>query len=138
MFSYFRVNTTDFNQDTPLHASLLYHNTENTKILLQHGADLTMTNAIGRRPIHNANDSESLDLLIDHGADINAKDTNGKYISSQMVITRNELTNCTFCLICHFNLGNTSLHYAVLAKDMDRVKTLVTRNCDINIANSSG
>ena len=99
MFSYFRVNTTDFNQDTPLHASLLYHNTENTKILLQHGADLTMTNAIGRRPIHNANDSESLDLLIDHGADINAQDTNGKYIFSQMVITKNGITNCTFCLI---------------------------------------
>ena len=26
--------------DTPIHASLLYHNTENTRILLDHGADL--------------------------------------------------------------------------------------------------
>ena len=38
-----------------------------------------MTNAVGRKPIHNANDQESLELLIDHGADINAKDTSGKY-----------------------------------------------------------
>ena len=126
---FFRVNTTDFNQDTPLHASLLYHNTENTKVLLQHGADLTMTNAIGRRPIHNANDSESLDLLIDHGADINAKDTNGKDLRKKQNV---------LALIRHLISGNTALHYAVLAKDMDRVKTLITRNCDINIANSSG
>ena len=77
--NFFRVNTTDFNQDTPLHASLLYHNEENTRLLLQYGADLNMTNAVGRKPIHNANDQESLELLIDHGADINAKDTSGKY-----------------------------------------------------------
>jgi len=105
-----KVNTTDFNQDTPLHASLLYHNEENTRLLLQYGADLNMTNAVGRKPIHNANDQESLELLIDHGADINAKDTS----------------------------GNTALHYAVIAKDIDRVKLLVTRNCDINTANGSG
>ena len=75
----FRVNTTDFNLDTPLHASLLYHNTENTKLLLEHGADLDLSNAKGRKPIHNANDLESLELLLDHGAAINAKDGNGKF-----------------------------------------------------------
>jgi len=104
------VNTKDFNQDTPIHASLLYHNTENTRILVDHGADLSIKNGIGRTPLHNANDSESLEILLNAGADINAKDQN----------------------------GNTVLHYAVLAKDVDRVKLLVTRKCDINAANNSG
>ena len=77
-FHFCRVDTTDFNQDTPLHASLLYHNTENTKLLLEHGANLELTNTKGRKPIHNANDAESLELLLDHGAAINAQDANGK------------------------------------------------------------
>ena len=34
--------------------------------------------------------------------------------------------------------GNTPLHYAVLAKDVERVKLLVSRKCDINAANNSG
>merc|ERR1711988_162252 len=58
------VNTKDFNQDTPIHASLLYHNTENTRILVDHGADLSIKNGIGRTPLHNANDSESLEILL--------------------------------------------------------------------------
>ena len=76
----FRVNTTDFNQDTPLHASLLYHNTENTKLLLEHGANLDLTNTLGRKAIHNANDVESLELLLDHGASLDAKDAVGRDI----------------------------------------------------------
>ncbi len=35
-------------------------------------------------------------------------------------------------------LGNTPLHYAVMAKDTDRVKLLVDRKCDIKAANNSG
>ena len=71
------MDTTDFNLDTPLHASLLYHNTENTKLLLEHKANCDLANAKGRKPIHNANDAESLELLVDHGAAINARDGNG-------------------------------------------------------------
>lgn len=73
-----RVDTTDFNLDTPLHASLLYHNTDNTKLLLEHGANLELANAKGRKPIHNANDTESLELLLNHGALVDAKDGNGR------------------------------------------------------------
>ena len=35
-------------------------------------------------------------------------------------------------------LGNTPLHYAVLAKDVERVKLLISRKCDINASNNSG
>ena len=78
MLYFFRVDTTDFNLDTPIHASLLYHNAENTELLLEYKANLDLSNAKGRKPIHNANDTESLELLLDHGAAINARDGNGK------------------------------------------------------------
>ena len=73
-----RVDTTDQNLDTPIHASLLYHNSENTKLLCEYKANLELPNSKGRKPIHNANDTESLELLLDHGADIDARDGNGK------------------------------------------------------------
>ena len=73
--------------DAPIHASLLYHNSENTKLLLEYKANLELTNSKGRKPIHNANDTESLELLLDHGADIDAKDGNGKmFIFNHQVI----------------------------------------------------
>ena len=76
------MDTADFNRDAPIHASLLYHNSENTKLLLEYKADLELSNGKGRKPIHNANDTESLELLLDHGADIDARDGNGKIFIS--------------------------------------------------------
>ena len=76
------MDTTDTNGDTPIHASLLYHNFENTKLLLEYNADLELTNDKARKPIHFANDTESLELLLDHGADIDARDGNGKIFIS--------------------------------------------------------
>ena len=75
------MDTADFNRDAPIHASLLYHNSENTKLLLEYKADLELSNGKGRKPIHNANDTESLELLLDHGADINARDKIGKNLT---------------------------------------------------------
>ena len=72
------MDTTDSNGDAPIHASLLYHNFENTKLLLEYNANLELKNNKGRKPIHNANDTESLEILLDHGADINARDKIGK------------------------------------------------------------
>jgi len=105
-----KVDTTDTNMDAPIHASLLYHNSENTKLLLEYKANLELTNSKGRKPIHNANDAESLELLLDHGADIDAKDGN----------------------------GNSPLHYAIMAKDVDRIKLLLSRHCDVTAANDAG
>ena len=76
------MDTTDTNGDAPIHASLLYHNFENTKLLLEYNADLELTNDKARKPIHFANDTESLELLLDHGADIDARDGNGKIFIS--------------------------------------------------------
>ena len=35
-------------------------------------------------------------------------------------------------------LGNSPLHYAVMAKDVDRIKILLSRQCDISAANNAG
>jgi len=105
-----KVDTADFNMDAPIHASLLYHNSENTKLLLEYKADLELSNGKGRKPIHNANDTESLEILLDHGADINARD----------------------------KIGNSPLHYAIIAKDVDRIKLLLSRHCDVTAANDAG
>ena len=80
------VNTQDIHGDSPLHSSLLYHNTDNIGLLLKYSADVDSTNASGRKPIHIANDGESLELLLDYGASVNSQD----------------------------RIGNTPLHYAVV------------------------
>ena len=51
-----------------------YFSAENIQLLLSNGADVELTNTIGRKPIHVANDEESLRLLLEHGADANAVD----------------------------------------------------------------
>ena len=97
------MDTTDFNLDTPLHASLLYHNTENTKLLLEHKANCDLANAKGRKPIHNANDAESLELLVDHGAAIDARDGNGKiFLWINRLCSLQHLIKFTTKLTCFF------------------------------------
>ena len=83
------VNTQDIHGDSPLHSSLLYHNTDNIGLLLKYSADVDSTNASGRKPIHIANDGESLELLLDYGASVNSQD----------------------------RIGNTPLHYAVVGNN---------------------
>jgi len=104
------VNTKDLNGDTPLHSALLYHNTDNIRILLEGGADTELVNNIGRRPIHIASDSESLQLLLDHGARVDAQD----------------------------RVGNAAIHFAVLSKDRDRVDVLLKAGCDVMVRNRAG
>ena len=41
---------------------------------------MELTNTMGRKPIHNANDMESLELLLDHGAKMDAKDAIGNVV----------------------------------------------------------
>ena len=88
------VNTQDIHGDSPLHSSLLYHNTDNIELLLKYSANVEATNASGRKPIHIANDAESLDLLLRYGASVNSQD----------------------------RIGNTPLHYAVVGKHVGGIR----------------
>uniref|UniRef100_A0A0K2UNZ5 Uncharacterized protein n=1 Tax=Lepeophtheirus salmonis TaxID=72036 RepID=A0A0K2UNZ5_LEPSM len=106
-----KVNTQDAHGDSPLHSTLLYHNADNAKLLLQNGADLNLVNALGRYPIHVADDPESLSLIINHDpSEVDRQDRN----------------------------GNTPLHFAVVSKDKERVSLLISHSANVNIQNSSG
>ena len=105
------VNTQDKHGDSPLHSALLYHNTDNIALLLEHNADLSLINAGGRMPIHVASEVDALKLLIGKGADPNVQDL----------------------------VGNSPLHYAVADKDKERAKFLVQlESINVNLANEAG
>ena len=66
----------------------LFFSAENIGLLLSHGADLEVTNGSGRKPIHVANDEESLRLLLEHGANANAVDQVYRAVLFKDIVTR--------------------------------------------------
>ncbi|QQP55702.1 Uncharacterized protein FKW44_000132, partial [Caligus rogercresseyi] len=105
------VNTQDAHGDSPLHSTLLYHNRDNAELLLRHGADLNLVNALGRYPMHVADDPDSLSLLLAHQpSEVNRPDRS----------------------------GNTPLHFAVVSKDKERVSILLQGKADVNRQNAAG
>lgn len=75
------VNAKNRNGDTPLHKSSSRGSFENSKILLEHGANVNEKNMHGYTPLHLAllgNIKEDVcELLIEHGADVDAIDNLG-------------------------------------------------------------
>ena len=105
------VNTQDMNGDTPLHSALLYHNADNILLLLEHGADLSIMNTVGRMPIHVADEADTLRLLVEKGnAKLDAQDRS----------------------------GFTALHYAAAAKDKARVSLLLNAGANPSMQNMAG
>ncbi|KAI0973761.1 hypothetical protein F4678DRAFT_470972 [Xylaria arbuscula] len=64
------------NCNTPIHMSVQQHQFDTAAILLKHGAQIDLLNALGRTPLHEAifrSDSEAVKFLIENGADLNAR-----------------------------------------------------------------
>ncbi|KAI8951519.1 hypothetical protein F4801DRAFT_544956 [Xylaria longipes] len=62
------------NYNTPLHMSLHKRQFSTAALLLEHGAQIDLLNALGKTPLHEAisrSDSEAVKFLIDKGADLN-------------------------------------------------------------------
>ena len=75
----------------------IHHRLESCEIYLEcvplmfvGGADTELVNNIGRRPIHIASDSESLQLLLDHGARVDAQVRRGDCYSFKLMLILNE------------------------------------------------
>ncbi|CAO3658530.1 unnamed protein product [Rhizopus microsporus] len=67
------INTKDTHGDTILHYASRMHNLPVIDLLVQYGADIEAVNEHGRRPIHEAIDSEDcIAYFIDHKVDVNA------------------------------------------------------------------
>lgn len=70
------VNTSGL--DSPLHVAIMAKNSENIRILLNHGADVHQRNLEGATPLHTAvlgGSQEIIDVLLEHGAgeDLNTR-----------------------------------------------------------------
>lgn len=98
---------------TSLDWAISSDNTELTKLLIEHRADIKAVTDVGRTALHNAANRGDLEIaktLIEHGADVNAKVTNGW----------------------------TPLHYAASASRKDIVELLLAKGADINSTDIHG
>lgn len=107
----------DANEKHPdgLHSTPLHRAANNNvmieivKLLLQHGADVTIKDARGETPLHNAA-SKIAKLLLQHGADVNDQDIE----------------------------GNTALHQAVQRGYTEEAKVLLQHGANTKIQNKAG
>lgn len=68
----------DLNEKDQMGRTVLFHaacrgNSEITKLLLENGADATVSDKNGNTPLHLSGYCEIIDLLISYGADVNAR-----------------------------------------------------------------
>jgi len=68
------INARDCDEDTPLHCA---RTIEQTKLLIEAGADVNAKNFNGRTPLHFAKNVEHLKALLENGSDPNIKDNIG-------------------------------------------------------------
>ena len=85
----------------------IHHSLESCEIYLEcvplmfvGGADTELVNNIGRRPIHIASDSESLQLLLDHGARVDAQ------------VRRADCYSFNFMLILRYSRASMNLNFS--------------------------
>ena len=83
---------------------------EQTKLLLENGADVNAKNKFGETALMRAKTAEQTKLLIDHGADVNAKD---KY-------------------------GRTALMFAADRGNIEQIKLLIDAGADVNAKDDNG
>ena len=108
------VNTRDFTGDaTPLHLASSFGHLKATRMLIEHGADVTAQNEFGGTPLHLAsqNGYEAVALvLIERGAGVEAQN----------------------------NHGETPLHLASRNGDTEFARMLVERGADVEARNKDG
>ena len=133
------INLCDLNGETPLLASLHeFDNNDKSEIvelLIEYEAKTSIVENRGRSPLHicaSTGDVESLELLIESHVEETLKSQ--KISVSQQVenkITSKFINSPT-------NLGHTSLHYAVVNKQLDNLEFLIQRDGDVNAKDLQG
>jgi len=108
------LNIRDRRGDTPLHLAIRSGSMKAARALIEAGADLTLANSEGLQPLMiaviNKTGQYLVSLLISHDAGVNAADGN----------------------------GDTAIHHAALAGNLQAVKLLVNAGADLSLVNRSG
>ncbi len=76
-----RVGRSDHKDLAPIHGAVFHGCLSCLKLLVEHGADVNMTQAGRYTPLDEASENGNLDIvkyLVGHGAKVNAKDDDGK------------------------------------------------------------
>ncbi|KAI0544006.1 hypothetical protein F4679DRAFT_591894 [Xylaria curta] len=115
------------NYNTPLHMSLHKKQFDSAALLLEHGAQIDLRNALGRTPLHEAisrSDSEAVKFLIDKGADLNVTSEERSFEDEDM--RRSGIA------------GILPLHEAIRTWNLEAAELLVERGADLTRISPDG
>jgi ankyrin repeat protein/beta-lactamase regulating signal transducer with metallopeptidase domain len=125
------INARDKYGRTPLFRAVSKNYPKVVEVLASNGADINAKDKDGRTPLYMAtplDDTEIMELLVTHGADVNAKDKYGRtplYVAYQ-------LDNAEIIDLLRKYGATGSLHYAVSAGDIEKVRELIAQHTDVN------
>ena len=128
---------------TPLHTAAMHGNTEIVKVLLDHGASVTIRNDAGQTSLHvGAPHPKVVELLLTHAANPGARDNGGStplhsatQDSAKLLIEKGADVNAVD------DQGYTPLHTSILIRDYvahATVKVLLAHRAEVNVRDQRG
>ena len=122
---------------TPLHYAVEQGHKEITELLIAKGADVNAKKSADDTPLHSAvrgGYKDIIELLIANGANVNIKNSQGQ-TPLDMALTNNRSDIVELLVV---KGADVTLHTAVLAGDLAKVKSLIEKEADINAKDASG
>ncbi|MCS5708912.1 ankyrin repeat domain-containing protein [Candidatus Berkiella cookevillensis] len=121
-------------------------NLENTKNMLERGAEVNATDQAGMTAlmlVSEKNSTDSIETLLRSGSDINVKDKKGKTalmyaLEKKSIDAVKALLSSGADINAQDEKGKTALMYALEKKSMDAVEALLRLDADINVQDKKG
>ncbi len=130
----------------PLYFAAYLNSVEIAKLLIEHGANVSVRDNKGRRPIHSAavqNSLEMAKLLIEHGANVSARNNDG--ISPMHSAAVQNSVEMAKLLIEHGanvsvrdNKGRRPIHSAAVQNSLEMAKLLIEHGANVSARNKQG